>query len=166
MTRDYNEIIDWMQLINKANTQLLHYRDMTIKANELATIQGMHIDLGYVSNGNNDNGTENKLIRYLEIKEQIHKIDKAVKPLNEQQEQILTLTYFNKYRASEYIIMDVMNLSDRGDYIDLWDDALIDFANNYYDKDTIASCYHERAKFDLHTESYEDLMKRLKEESK
>ncbi|WP_338214549.1 hypothetical protein [Companilactobacillus muriivasis] len=40
MTRDYNEIIDWMQLINKANTQLLHYRDMTIKANELATIRG------------------------------------------------------------------------------------------------------------------------------
>lgn len=62
--------------------------------------------------------------------------------------------------------MDVMSLSDRGDYIDLWDDALIDFANNYYDKDTIDSCYHERAKFELHTESYEDFMKRLKEESK
>jgi hypothetical protein len=85
MTRDYNEIIDWMQLINKANTQLLHYRDMTIKANELATIQGMHIDLAHVSNSSNNNGTENKLIRYLEIKEQINKIDKAVKPLNERQ---------------------------------------------------------------------------------
>ncbi len=32
MTRDYNEIIDWMQLINKANTQLLHYRDMTYQS--------------------------------------------------------------------------------------------------------------------------------------
>ena len=74
MTRDYNEIIDWMQLINKANTQLLHYRDMTIKANELATIQGMHIDPAHVSNSSNNNGTENKLIRYLEIKEQINKI--------------------------------------------------------------------------------------------
>lgn len=165
MTRDYNEIIDWMQLINKANTQLLHYRDMTIKANELATIQGMHIDLAHVSNSSNDNGTENKLIRYLEIKEQLGKIDKAVEPLNERQKQILTLTYFNEYRSSEYIIMDVMSLSNRGDYIDLWDDALIDFANNYYDKDTIDSCYHERAKFELHTESYEDFMKRLKEKS-
>ncbi|WDT66280.1 hypothetical protein NV391_03510 [Companilactobacillus crustorum] len=140
MTRDYNEIIDWMQLINKANTQLLHYRDMTIKANELATIQGMHIDLAHVSNSSNNNGTENKLIRYLEIKEQIKKIDKAVEPLNERQKQILILTYFNEYRASEYIIMNVMNLSDRGDYINLWDDALIDFANNYYDKDIIISC--------------------------
>ncbi len=121
---------------------------MTIKANELATIQGMHIDLAHVSNSSNNNGTENKLIRYLEIKEQINKIDKAVKPLNERQKQILTFTYFNEYRASEYIIMDVMSLSDRDDYIDLWDDALLDFANNYYDKDTIDSCYFERIKFD------------------
>lgn len=95
-----------------------------------------------------------------------NKIDKAVKPLNERQKQILTLTYFNEYRASEYIIMDVMNLSDRGDYIDLWDDALIDFANNYYDKNTTDSCYYERAKFELHTESYEDFMKRLRASNK
>lgn len=72
-----------MQLINKANTQLLHYRDMTIKANELATIQGTRIDPVHVSNGSNSNGTENKLIKYLDIKEQLNKIDKAVKPLNE-----------------------------------------------------------------------------------
>lgn len=40
MARGYNEIIDWMQLVSKANTRLLHYRDMTIKANELTTIRG------------------------------------------------------------------------------------------------------------------------------
>jgi len=140
MTRGYNEIIDWMQLIAKANTRLTHYWGMVTKANELADIQGTRIDPVHVSNDSNSNGTENKLIKYLDIKEQLNKIDKAVEPLNDRQKQILTLTYFNKYRASEYIIMDVMNLSDRGDYIDLWDDALIDFANNYYDKDTIASC--------------------------
>ena len=140
MTRGYNEIIDWMQLIAKANTRLTHYWGMVTKANELADIQGTRIDPVHVSNDSNSNGTENKLIKYLDIKEQLNKIDKAVEPLNDRQKQILTLTYFNKYRASEYIIMDVMNPSDRGDYIDLWDDALIDFANNYYDKDTIASC--------------------------
>lgn len=140
MTRGYNEIIDWMQLIAKANTRLTHYWGMVTKANELADIQGTRIEPVHVSNGSSSNGTENKLIKYLDIKEQLNKIDKAVEPLNDRQKQILTLTYFNKYRASEYIIMDVMNLSDRGDYIDLWDDALIDFANNYYDKDTIASC--------------------------
>ena len=166
MARGYNEIIDWMQLVSKANTRLLHYRDMTIKANELATIKGMHTDLVHVSNGGNNNGTENKLIKYLDIKEQLSKIDNAVELLNERQKQILTLIYFNEYRASEYIIRDVMNLKDSNEFVYLWDDALIDFANNYYDKDTIASCYYERAKFDLHTESYEDLMKRLRAESK
>ncbi|KRK53060.1 MULTISPECIES: hypothetical protein [Companilactobacillus] len=139
--------MDWKQLVNKANAQLLQYRDLTNKANELETIQGTHIDIAYISNDNNTNGTENKLIKYLEIKEQINKIDRAIEPLNNKQKQILTLIYFKKYRYSEYVIRDVMKLKD-GEYVYLWDDALLDFANNYYDKDTIDSCYFERIKFD------------------
>lgn len=50
MTRGYNEIMDWKQLVNKANAQLLQYRDLTNKANELETIQGAHIDIAYISN--------------------------------------------------------------------------------------------------------------------
>ena len=75
MTRGYNEIIDWMQLIAKANTRLTHYWGMVAKANELADIQGTRIDPVHVSNDSNSNGTENKLIKYLDIKEQLNKID-------------------------------------------------------------------------------------------